>query len=488
MFAIITQLTLYQFCVPAPFQETLNNSWLLNQIKPGFKLALVQEHRLLKNLLFLPFILLSHFRLVAQAPVNCTFKPPAVTLQFGNGEVADLNTAALSNYRPVPHSCPSDGHYTYTSYTSDCFRGDWHTLDEDHTPGDAGGNMMIVNASYRVGTFLRTSVSGLKGGTMYEFGVWMMNVCKPTEKCPFPLLPDITIELRTLSGQTVSVISTGELVRRETPHWTQYRAMFTTPPSETSLTLTMIDNSPGGCGNDFALDDITFRECIKIPPVVKTTPRTTKPPAIAKAVPKKETPPTVALKQPPVVSKPVPKKETPPPTVAVKKPPVISKPVPKKEVPEPETRQPQSSTIARAPIDTPARSTPVIKQTPRPFPAAPAVITARANPLVTKIESDPGNIKIDVYDNGIVDGDTISIYHNNVLVVSHVRISEKPTTIYIVIDPAHPHHELIMVAHNLGSIPPNTSLMIVTTPTKRHEVFISSNEQKNAKVVLDLRE
>jgi hypothetical protein len=45
-----------------------------------------------------------------------------------------------------------------------------------------------------------------------------------------------------------------------------------------------------------------------------------------------------------------------------------------------------------------------------------------------------------------------------------------------------------MVAENLGSIPPNTSLMIVTTATKRYQVFISSTEQKNGKVVFDLKE
>jgi hypothetical protein len=45
-----------------------------------------------------------------------------------------------------------------------------------------------------------------------------------------------------------------------------------------------------------------------------------------------------------------------------------------------------------------------------------------------------------------------------------------------------------MVAENLGSIPPNTSLMVITTRNKRYEVFISSTEQKNAKVILDLKE
>ena len=44
-----------------------------------------------------------------------------------------------------------------------------------------------------------------------------------------------------------------------------------------------------------------------------------------------------------------------------------------------------------------------------------------------------------------------------------------------------------MVAENLGSIPPNTSVMIITTASKRYEVFISSDEQNNAKVVFELK-
>ena len=49
-------------------------------------------------------------------------------------------------------------------------------------------------------------------------------------------------------------------------------------------------------------------------------------------------------------------------------------------------------------------------------------------------------------------------------------------------DEANPDHELIMVAENLGEIPPNTSLMIVTAGDKRYEVRITSTEQKNAMV------
>jgi hypothetical protein len=57
----------------------------------------------------------------------------------------------------------------------------------------------------------------------------------------------------------------------------------------------------------------------------------------------------------------------------------------------------------------------------------------------------------------------------------------------IAVDAAHPRHELVMVAENMGSIPPNTSMMIITAGNRRYEVFISSTEQRNAKVIFNLQ-
>jgi len=107
---------------------------------------------------------------------------------------------------------------------------------------------------------------------------------------------------------------------------------------------------------------------------------------------------------------------------------------------------------------------------------------------VRQIRTEATELIIELYDNGEIDGDTVSIYHNNELIVNHAGISDKPVTVKIKIDKKQPHHELVMVADNLGSIPPNTSLMIITAGKKRYEIFISSTEQKNAKVVIDLEE
>ena len=399
----------------------------------------------MKQLLLLLLLFSFIFQLKAQ-PANCVFKDPVITINFGNGDGDDVN-AVLPDYERVGSSCPTDGHYTITDYTSDCFRGDWHTLEEDHTSGDASGNMMVVNSSYNEGRFFMTPLRGLKSNTTYEFAVWMMNVCKPTRKCPFPLLPNITIQLKTKTGGTIAQFNTGEVVRREAPHWTRYRAIFTTG-SETAFTLVMINNNPGGCGNDFALDDITVRECMPPPPVVKNTPKKT-------VGPKKQTASTL-------------------------------KPVPK-PTPSPSKTQSKISKIEKTQKDSQRINTPLLKTNRVVFPPPPLVLRSRTNSLVKQFETEAGEIKIDLYDNGEIDGDTVSIYHNNELRVKNAKLSQKPVTIRIGIDPAHPHHEVIMVAENLGSIPPNTSLMIITAGTKRYQVFISSTEQKNAKVIFDLK-
>ena len=146
------------------------------------------------------FIILP-FAFVSKAQkVDCVFKPPQITIHFGTGNVSDITSGDLSNYRRVLRTCPSDGYYSFASYTSRCFNDDWHTLPDDHTTGDVGGNMMLVNAAPYPGVFLKTAINGLKSNTIYELGLWLMNLCKPTDKCPFPLLPRLNMRLETPEG------------------------------------------------------------------------------------------------------------------------------------------------------------------------------------------------------------------------------------------------------------------------------------------------
>jgi len=101
---------------------------------------------------------------------------------------------------------------------------------------------------------------------------------------------------------------------------------------------------------------------------------------------------------------------------------------------------------------------------------------------VPEIAVDTGTLRLDFYDNGVVDGDSITVLVNNVVVLSHQRLTEKPVTSYVRVDLQHTFQEIEMVAENLGSIPPNTALLIITAGEKRYQLFLSSTEQKSAKV------
>src|SRR6185295_18199361 len=89
---------------------------------------------------------------------------------------------------------------------------------------------------------------------------------------------------------------------------------------------------------------------------------------------------------------------------------------------------------------------------------------------------------VKLYDNGEIDDDTISVYLDNKLVLSSKRLTAAPLTINFTIDDVNTDHELVMVAENLGRIPPNTSLMIVEAGDQRFDVRITSSTQKNAVV------
>jgi hypothetical protein len=104
------------------------------------------------------------------------------------------------------------------------------------------------------------------------------------------------------------------------------------------------------------------------------------------------------------------------------------------------------------------------------------------------IEVESKTFTVDMYDNGQVDGDTISLYFNGKLMVSRQRLSTEPIHLNITIDPTRNDNELVMYAENLGSIPPNTALMVVTVGDKRYEVNISSSEQTSGTVRFKLIE
>lgn len=126
---------------------------------------------------------------------------------------------------------------------------------------------------------------------------------------------------------------------------------------------------------------------------------------------------------------------------------------------------------------------PKLKETfQKPSITIPEVLKTRENALVKTLVVKSPEITIKLYDNGVVDGDTISVYVDKKLVLQNKGLSEKPIIFELKMEQDDDEHEVTMVAENLGSIPPNTSLMIVESGDQRFNVFISSSIQKNAVV------
>lgn len=98
------------------------------------------------------------------------------------------------------------------------------------------------------------------------------------------------------------------------------------------------------------------------------------------------------------------------------------------------------------------------------------------------VESD--SVRLSFYDNGEIDGDSISVFVNNQLVLSHQGLEAKAFNIYLHLDSTRELNEISMYAENLGRLPPNTALMVVTDGKNRYEVFLSSSLTENATVEL----
>ncbi len=108
----------------------------------------------------------------------------------------------------------------------------------------------------------------------------------------------------------------------------------------------------------------------------------------------------------------------------------------------------------------------------------------RENTVADEIVVESDSIDVDFYDNGEIDGDSISIFYNKNLIAFNRILSTRAIHFRIGLDPTKEVNEISMFADNLGSIPPNTALMLLYDGKKRYEVRVSSNLQKNASVLL----
>ncbi|MBC7936627.1 MAG: gliding motility-associated C-terminal domain-containing protein [Rhizobacter sp.] len=186
---------------------------------------------------------------------------PLVNISFGSGSnPGPALAAAATGYQFVSGDCPGDGFYSVRNNTSACFGNTWHTLNADHT-GNNNGYFMLVNASLQPSAFYVDTVKGLCGGSTYEFAAWIMNVILPSSCNGNSNQPNLTFTIERTNGTILQTYNSNNIPPTPAPTWKQYGFFFTTPAGVSDIVLRIVNNAPGGCGNDLALDDITFRPC-----------------------------------------------------------------------------------------------------------------------------------------------------------------------------------------------------------------------------------
>ncbi|MEJ0103462.1 MAG: hypothetical protein WDO19_13300 [Bacteroidota bacterium] len=140
--------------------------------------------------------------------------------------------------------------------------------------GNNSGYMLVVNAAYKIDSAFQQTITNLCPNTYYEISFWVRNICSkcgcdvngvgatsgnaayiPTAPGDFSgVYPNLSFDVNGVDYYTSGNVKyTGE--------WIKKGFTYLTGPSENSIVLKIMNNAPGGGGNDWALDDITVATC-----------------------------------------------------------------------------------------------------------------------------------------------------------------------------------------------------------------------------------
>jgi hypothetical protein len=111
----------------------------------------------------------------------------------------------------------------------------------------------------------------------------------------------------------------------------------------------------------------------------------------------------------------------------------------------------------------------------------------RQNKVLQTVQTASDSISLSFYDNGVVDGDIISVYLNGTNVIEKALLKEVAVKKSVALPKDGKDVELLLVAETLGSLPPNTGLLIINDGTNRYEVRFSADLQTNASIIIKKR-
>lgn len=218
-------------------------------------------------------------------------------------------------------------------------------------------------------------------------------------------------------------------------------------------------------------------------------------------LPRKKTGPPSAIIKPNPAIKPkdiplavVQPKPAPPPVVVAKPvtPAPVVKPVPQpavkpKEVVVVKADKPQPKPVVKAnPPAAPVAASPVRQNIPLPdIGNAATDVSKRTISNEQALYYSADSLQLTLYDNGEIDGDTVSVLLNGKVIIPKKGLDTKPNSFTVYFDRNTPDSQmLVMYAENLGAIPPNTGLLVVREGNSVYELRFSADLKTNAAIVL----
>ena len=190
-----------------------------------------------------------------------TFGDPAIIIDFGDGLGAGSPINNIpSTYQYTDKGCPAEGFYTINNASPFCFNNTWHVVPFDHTPSDQNGRFLIINALAGPSIIFLDTISGLCPNILFKTEAWILNILKPSGCGGNGIDPVLTITITDMQGNLLGLKTTAGLSEYNTFTWVSENLTFPAPASG-AVILKITSNATAGCGNEFALDDISFTPC-----------------------------------------------------------------------------------------------------------------------------------------------------------------------------------------------------------------------------------
>ncbi|HMT95889.1 MAG TPA: hypothetical protein PKC62_04305 [Ferruginibacter sp.] len=118
-----------------------------------------------------------------------------------------------------------------------------------------------------------------------------------------------------------------------------------------------------------------------------------------------------------------------------------------------------------------------------PFPQAAAQIKERVLEVQQTVSFSSDSLKLSLYDNGEIDGDTVTVVMNGQILIAKAGLSTSAISKTIYIPKDQDTLQLVMYAETLGRIPPNTGLLVIRDGRDVYEVRFSGDLNKNAAIL-----